>query len=130
MKILVGYDGTEAAGAAIKVAVKHAGAFAAEVHVVTSMISGTENQQEDIKNAEGQLEWTASVFQKAGIPCETHLLIRGLEPGEDLVRFAEENGIDEIVVGVKKRSRVEKILLGSTAQYVIIKAPCTVVTVK
>ena len=130
MKILVGYDGTEAAGEAIKVAKKHARAFAAKVHVVFSMVSGTEHQQQDIDNAESQLQWAASVFRKADIPCEAHLLIRGFEPGEDLVRFATENNIDEIVVGVKKRSRVEKILLGSTAQYVIIKAPCTVVTVK
>ena len=47
-----------------------------------------------------------------------------------LLRFARENAVDEVVLGLKKRSRVEKLLLGSTAQYVILKAPCPVLTVK
>jgi nucleotide-binding universal stress UspA family protein len=50
--------------------------------------------------------------------------------GEDLVEFAEENKIDEIIVGVKRRSKVGKLLMGSTAQYVILNASCPVVTVK
>jgi len=51
-------------------------------------------------------------------------------PEEHLVNFAEENEIDEIIVGVRTKSRVGKFILGSTAQYVILKAPCPVVTVK
>jgi nucleotide-binding universal stress UspA family protein len=38
--------------------------------------------------------------------------------------------VDEIFVGVKKRSRVEKMILGSTAQHVILNASCPVTTVK
>jgi nucleotide-binding universal stress UspA family protein len=41
-----------------------------------------------------------------------------------------ENQIKEIVVGVKRRSKVGKLLMGSTAQYVILKADCPVITVK
>lgn len=130
MKILVGYDGTNAAKEAMAVAKKHAKAFGAKVHVVTSMSTGAEQDQEHIENAESELEWAKSFFADDGIPCETHLLIRGFEPGEDMVNFAQEHQVDEIVVGVKKRSRVGKILLGSTAQYVIIRSPCTVVSVK
>ena len=130
MKILVGYDGTNASKEAINLSIMHAKAFGAEIHVATSMESGTEKQQQEIVNAKNELDWVESTFVKEKIPCECHLLIRGLSPGEDLVQFAEENRVDEIIVGVKRRSRVEKILLGSTAQYVIIKAPCVVVTVK
>jgi nucleotide-binding universal stress UspA family protein len=57
-------------------------------------------------------------------------LIRGLAPGEDIVEFAEENKSDEIVIGVKRRSKVSKLLLGSTAQFVILQATCPVVSVK
>ena len=53
-----------------------------------------------------------------------------MSPGEDLVRFAQEQGIDEIVVGVKKTSAVGKILFGSNARYVILHAPCPVVSAK
>jgi nucleotide-binding universal stress UspA family protein len=57
-------------------------------------------------------------------------LVRGLRPGEDLVQFAKENGIDEIIIGVRRRSKVGKLVFGSTAQYVILNAPCPVVSVK
>jgi len=45
------------------------------------------------------------------------------------VEFAQDNKIDEIVIGVKRRSKVGKMVFGSNAQYVILNAPCPVVTV-
>jgi nucleotide-binding universal stress UspA family protein len=53
-----------------------------------------------------------------------------MTPGEDLVDFAKEQAVDEIIIGIKRRSKVGKLLFGSNAQYIIIKAPCPVVTVK
>ena len=130
MRILVGYDGSNAAKEALRVARRHAQAFNASVDVVTSMETGTESEQQAIDDAERGLEWAKTVFAEKGIPCKTHLLIRGMSPGEDLVQFARDNQVDEIVVGVKRRSKVEKILMGSTAQYVVLQAPCHVVSVK
>ena len=130
MKILVGYDGTNAARDALQLALKHAEAFGADVEVVTSMVKGGESQREEIGNAEGGLSYAEELFKEHGIECGTHLLIRGLSPGEDIVKFAEEKKVDEIIMGVRRRSKVSKILMGSTAQYVILKAPCPVVTVK
>jgi nucleotide-binding universal stress UspA family protein len=130
MKILVGYDGTSSAKEALNLAKTHAKAFGATVNVVTSMEKGTEAQREQIEQSERGLEWAKSLFDENEIACETHLLIRGMTSGEDLVEFAEENKIDEIIVGVKRRSKVGKLLMGSTAQYVILNASCPVVTVK
>ena len=130
MKILVGYDGTNSAKEALNLAKTHAKVFGASVAVVTSMEKGTENQREDISEAEKLLEWAKSLFEENEIACDTHLLIRGLSPGEDIVEFAKENQVDEIIVGVKRRSKVGKLLMGSTAQYVILQAPCPVVSVK
>ena len=130
MKILVGYDGTNSAKEALNLTIAHAKSFRAAVDVVTSMQKGTEHEREDIEQAERGLEYAKSVFEENEIVCNTHLLIRGLTPGEDLVEFAKENGIDEIIVGVKRRSKVGKILLGSTAQFVILQAHCPVVSVK
>jgi len=47
-----------------------------------------------------------------------------------LVEFAHNYKVDVIVIGIKKTSRVEKMLFGSTAQKVILDAPCPVLTVK
>ena len=70
------------------------------------------------------------ILDQAGVAYETFQLARGLSPGEDIVKFAEDNGIDQIFLGVEKRSRTSKIILGSTAQYVILKGPCPVTTTK
>ena len=130
MKILVGYDGTNSAKEALNQAKSHAKVFGASVEVVTSMQKGTEAESKFIERAERGLEYAKSFFEDDGIACNTHLLIRGLSPGEDLIEFANENKIDQIIVGVKRRSKVGKLLMGSTAQYVILQAECPVITVK
>ena len=130
MKILIGYDGSNSAKEALNIAKTHAKLFGASVDVVTSMEKGTEGQREQIEQAEHGLEWAKSIFDENGIACNTHLLIRGLAPGEDIVEFAEENKSNEIVIGVKRRSKVSKLLLGSTAQFIILQASCPVVSVK
>ena len=130
MRIMVGYDGSGAAKNALDLAKKHAKAFGATVYILTSMIKGTERQLDDIEKAEHDLEGIKTFFENEQVPCEVHLLIRGLSPGEDLVRFAKEHKIDEIIVGIEKKSKVEKFVFGSNAQYVILEAPCPVVTVK
>jgi nucleotide-binding universal stress UspA family protein len=130
MKILVGYDGSHAAKAALDHAKKHALVFKARVYVVTSLVGGAETSTEAIEKAEEELESTKEFLERDGIPVETHLLIQGRSPGEDLVEFARENQIDEAVVGVRKTSVVGKMLFGSNARYVILNAPCPVLTVK
>jgi nucleotide-binding universal stress UspA family protein len=130
MKILVGYDGTNSAKEALNLAKFHAKALGASIEVVTSMPKGTESERKDIEQAERGLEYAKSLFEEENIACNTHLLIRGLSAGEDLVEFANESEVEEIIVGVKRRSKVGKLLMGSTAQYVILQAQCPVVTVK
>lgn len=130
MKILVGYDGSNAAKCALELARDRAKELNAEVLAVTSMVKANENQIEDIRQAERGLEYTKALLEKEGIECDTHLLIRGFSPGEDLVEFAKENRADEIFIGVRRRSKVGKFLIGSTAQYVVLHASCPVATVK
>ncbi len=130
MKILVGYDGSNVSREALDTALKHAKAFNIGIYVITSMSGGDISKVAEIEKAEQKLEYIKEVAAKADIPCETHLLIRGASPAEDLVRFAKEHPVEEIVIGVKRRSKVGKVVFGSTAQYVILKAPCPVVSVK
>lgn len=130
MRILVGYDGSNAAKDTLKLALDHAKRFGASVEVVTSMTRGREAEREEISETEGGLAWAAEKAQTVGVACTTHLLIRGLSVGEDIAAYAEEKKIDLIYIGVRRRSRVGKLILGSNAQYVILNAPCPVVTVK
>jgi nucleotide-binding universal stress UspA family protein len=133
MNIIVGYDGKKAAKEALKLAKIHAKAFDGKVYVVTSLVGGTEHQEDqlkDIKKAEKDLEYTKEILEEDGIDCETHLLVRGLEPGEDIINFANQNNADEILIGVEKKSKVGKFIFGSTAQYIILEAKCPVIAVK
>lgn len=130
MNILVGYDGSKVAADALRLAREQAKAFDGKVIIVTSMVGGPEVLREDFEKAERELEFAKSGFKKEEIPCEARLSVRGLQPGEDLVQFAEENKIDLIVVGIRRRSRVQKLVFGSNAQYAILEAPCPVLTVK
>jgi nucleotide-binding universal stress UspA family protein len=130
MKILVAYHDRPVARAALALARDHAEIFGAKVFVVTSMEGGDEETVEDIKKAEAALKDAEAFLAEKGLACETHQVVHGQSPGEDIIWFARDNNVDLIFVGIEKKSRAQKLLLGSTAQYVILKAPCPVTTVK
>ncbi len=130
MKIMVGFDGSKVSEAALELAAKHAQTFGAHIFLVQSMVGGPEVPKRDFQNNERELKYHQNEFKKKDIECESLLSVRGLEAGEDLTRLAEEHKVDEIIVGVRRRSKVGKLVFGSTAQYVILNAPCPVVTVK
>jgi nucleotide-binding universal stress UspA family protein len=129
MRILMYYDGTEESKEAISIAKLHGKAFNAKIEVVSSLPKGGEPQLKEIEERENELEYIKTVFEKENIPCETHLLIRGHEAGEDIIRYATEKNVDEIIIGTDKRTRVEKFLLGSVAQHVVYNANRPVVIV-
>ncbi len=130
MKILVGYDKSNVAEDALKLAVKHANAFDAEVLIMTALTQSPELQRENIEKVESELEYVITPFKVEGISCEAHAIVSHLSSGENIVQFANDNNVDEIIIGVMRRSKVGKLLFGSTAQYVILNAPCPVVAVK
>jgi nucleotide-binding universal stress UspA family protein len=127
---MVGYDRSNVAKEALEIAKKHAKAFDAKVYVLTSLARSPEMKHEDIQKAEHELENVRIHFKENGISCTTHAIVSSLSPGEDLVEFATENDVDEIVIGVRRRSKVGKLLFGSNAQYIILEAKCPVVAVK
>ena len=130
MKILVAYNGSEAAKAALSLARDHAKTHDGVVFVITSMEGGSKETANEVLKAERDLEFAKGFIEEEGIECDTYQLARGLSPGEDIVNFADENDIDHIFMGVEKKSKAQKILLGSTAQFVILKANCPVTTKK
>ena len=130
MKILVGYKGTNVGKDLMDIAIKHAKAFDGEILIVTSLVGGEKTEKEEIFEAKKNLESAKTYFDDFGVTSETHLLVRGFEAGEDIVGFAKENDVDEIIIGVRSRSKVGKLIFGSTAQVVILQAPCPVLTVR
>ena len=127
---MVCFDGSDVAYHALHIAKKRASQLGAKIYLVTSMSGGPEMKIEDFEKAEKLLDKAKASVVEENISCETLLSVKQLSVGENLVRIVEEKGMDEVYIGVKKRSKVGKLLFGSTAQYVILYAPCPVVTVK
>ncbi len=128
--IIVGIDDSKVTQEVLKLAAKYARAFNATIVLVTSMKGGPDVPRREFVLAEKVLSKAEVFFQEADIACEAHMSVRGLEPGEDIVRFAEEKKAQQILIGVKRRSKVGKLLFGSNAQYVILNAPCPVLTIR
>lgn len=129
MKLLVSYNGSDVAKAALDLARKHADAFGATICLLNSAEGGEGESPEAMEKTANDLEEARTFLTASGVSCETHQLARGMSPAEDIVRFARENRIDQIFVGVETKSKTQKIILGSTAQYVILKAGCPVTTI-
>jgi nucleotide-binding universal stress UspA family protein len=66
----------------------------------------------------------------AGVDHEFRQLSSGGEPAEQVVEIAEKAGAELIVIGLRRRSPVGKLLLGSTAQRILLDATCPVLAVK
>ena len=130
MKILVGYDGSNVSKEAVSLAVRHAETFKGEIIIAHSMVGGPEVPRKDFEIAENNIEQEKNRLRNNGIQCQALLSVRGLQAGEDLIQLAEEHKADEIIIGVRRRSKVGKLLFGSTAQYVILNASCPLVSVK
>ena len=129
MKFLVAYNGSTESRAALDLAIAHSSLFKAEVFVITSMEGGQSEKPQDIARVNKELKRVRQQLEDAGVAHDVQEMARGLSPGEDIVIFAQENSIDQIFVGIEKKSRTRKLLLGSTAQYIILKAPCPVVSI-
>ena len=105
MNILVGYDGSNAAREALELAKKRAKVWGAKIDVVKCMAQNRELNYEDIQMVEHKLEREVhDQFNSDGIPYEIHLVISGRQFGEDLVQFAGQNKIDELIDTVFKYS--------------------------
>ncbi len=130
MKFLVSYAGTRESEAALELAKSHARIFGAKLMVVSSSEGGKGEKPEDIAKIKLDLDRVEKEAANEGIDCEVEQLARGLTPGEDIVLYADDNEIDQIYVGIRKKSRTSKLILGSTAQYIILKATCPVTSVK
>jgi nucleotide-binding universal stress UspA family protein len=94
------------------------------LYAVNSLYGGDQTSDDDIvagENALGVLE--------EEIGAERHQLIRGNSPQEDMLQFARDHDVDELVIGIRKRSPTGKMLFGSTAQDLLLDTDRPVVTV-
>jgi nucleotide-binding universal stress UspA family protein len=130
-------DGSEVAERATQQAIFLAKATGAELiilHVVeTSFAWYTGAFYQQIIDELGEfgekvLKKGAELAEKEGVKART-LSVDG-HSGTAIVRVAEREGADLIVLGAVGRSRVEEALVGSVSHYVVRHAHCPVLVVK
>lgn len=131
MKFLVCYDDSPIAKAALQLAQRHAVRWGAEIEVLTAVFRIEPIQHNRLVEIEEELELKIKeLFDEINISYTVTLQLDDKNAGEEIVRVAKRLEADLIFMGIKKRSKVGKLLFGSTAQHVLLNATCPVVTVK
>ncbi len=128
--IVVGYVPKPEGHAALNLGAVEAKTRGASLVVVNSHRGGREFDRDDALESESQLSDVSSQLDEAGVKYEVRQLVRGMDPAEDLIKVAEEVSAELIVIGLRRRSPVGKLILGSNAQRILLDAPCPVLAVK
>ncbi len=128
--IIVGYVPKPEGRAAINRAAAEAKLRNSKMIVVNSAKGGREFDTEESARIEEAMESIRVDLEQAGVGFEMRQLIRGMDVAEDLIAVAEETGAEMIVIGLRRRSPVGKLILGSNAQTILLDAPCPVLAVK
>ena len=134
MKILVAYDGSEAAGHAVT----RAGEIGLRDHEVTVIsvvplqASGPRSagpiMSGDVEEHGRELQEAVAKLKQAGVEAKTIEAVG--HPAESIVDEAERGGFGLIVVGHRGHHGVARFLLGSTAHRVVTHAHCDVLVVR
>lgn len=119
--VVVGYVPKPEGNAALVRAIEEARMRGAKLIVVNSQRSG---------DGEPDLGPARALLEESGLTYDVRELVRGFEAAEDLVSVAEANDAELIVIGLRRRTPVGKLILGSNAQRVLLDAHCPVLAVK
>jgi len=128
--IVVGYVPKPEGRAALRRGAEEARLRGFRLVVVNSHRGGREFDRDDALESQAELDEVRDQLSDSGVQHEVRQLVRGMDPAEDLVAVAEEVSADFIVIGLRRRSPVGKLILGSNAQRVLLDAPCPVLAVK
>ncbi len=125
MPVVAGFIPTAEGRAALSAAIDEATRRSARLVVMVHATRGAD--QEAIEAA---VEEARESLEKTEVAHEVRHVERGNDVAEDLVLLAEEISAQLIVIGLRRRSPVGKLILGSNAQRILLDAPCPVLAVK
>lgn len=136
-RILVAYDASAAARHALEVAMSLAEAFDATLILLNVVPPAMGNGGEYVCS----LEWLDAIHHREaeqmlarvrgdlGASVPVRQVVRRGAPVDEILAAADESGADTIVMGKRPRGRLAHFLHGSTAEAVVHRAACPVVTV-
>ena len=128
MVIVVGYYPAAPGRAALTRAIEEARMRSGRLVVVNSsrgdaLVDPRFAQGEDVAHLERTLK-------ASGVEWQLQQPVRGRDAAEEILEAAESTRADLIVIGMRHRTPVGKLIMGSTAQRVLLGARCPVLSVK
>lgn len=126
--IVVGYVPTPEGLAAFDYAVAEAQRGDARLVIVNSGVRGYDSDPAFASATD--LDALADKLSGLGIDHEVRQSQQAFSPAEEILQAASEVDADLIVIGLRRRSPVGKLFLGSSSQQIILDAACPVVAVK
>lgn len=141
MKILIPVDGSANAQRAVDYVIKNIAAFKeqpqllllnAQWSVATGNVKLFINQEtiSDYYREQGMeaLQVARQTLDAAALPYQYHISVG--TPAEAIVQYANEQGVDQIVMGRQGQGGLQALLLGSVVSKVLHLADCPVLLVK
>ncbi|USZ69808.1 universal stress protein (plasmid) [Halorussus salilacus] len=135
-RILVPTDGSELATRAFEHALDLAATYDSELHVVyaVNVTAGADVdtamiQQELEKAGERATETLAERARDAGVEAVTVETVYG-PPHRAILKYADENDVDLVVMGTQGRTGLNRYLLGSVTEKVVRLSDAPVLTVR
>jgi nucleotide-binding universal stress UspA family protein len=128
--IVVGYVPTKEGRAALRRAADESLLRKSKLIVINSQRGGRDFDADEAQRFEADLARIQSELDAEGLEHEVRQLVRGNEPAEDLIAVAESEKAEFIVIGLRRRTPVGKLILGSNAQRILLDASCPVLAVK
>ncbi|MFC7136274.1 universal stress protein [Halobaculum litoreum] len=113
-------------GASIVVA--HAFETQSGVDDALSALEGVDGTPSDVARRLGSVKRVTKAIEDAGVEYEVEGVVG--DPGEAIAALAERVDADRVFVGGRKRSPTGKAVFGSTAQQILLSAPCPVTFVR
>lgn len=130
MSIVVGYLKSPEGEAALEHGIAEARLRGARVVVVHSMRGGQRDEAEQSIAYRRELEAVRARLLAEGVDGDVRELVRGQSPDDDVLQAARDVDAELIVIGIRRRSPVGKLVLGSNAQDILLSAECPVLAVK
>ena len=128
MTIVVGYTPTPAGRAALTTAVTEARKSGRPMLVVNTSRGDALDDPAFAQPAD--LDRVRATLEEAGVTFTIRQEVRGREAADELIDVLEEVGAELCVIGIRRRSAVGKMVLGSNAHRILMDSPCPVLTVR
>jgi nucleotide-binding universal stress UspA family protein len=128
--VVVGWVHSPEGQAAVDAAVEEVRRRQGRLVFVHSSRGGRHEEAEDALDVTEGLTELEQTLGAQGLRVETRYFARGNDPVDDVLDVAEKEDAALIVIGLRRRTPVGKLLMGSNAQEILLRADCPVLAVK